>query len=82
MNAENVVESRNLSILQDHGTDWIVDDGLKPGGRIVVAGLQKAAPGATVTPEERQDPQEQAAAVDAAEGQQNAADTAPEAGGE
>ncbi|WP_375262303.1 efflux RND transporter periplasmic adaptor subunit [Palleronia sp.] len=77
--AENIVETRNLSILQDYGADWIVDEGLEPGDRVIVAGLQKAAPGATVTPEERQDPEAQAAEVEETEGQQNTGDTAPEA---
>ncbi|WOI58067.1 efflux RND transporter periplasmic adaptor subunit [Palleronia sp. LCG004] len=53
VNADNVVESRELTILQDRGADWIVEAGLEAGDRVIVAGLQKAAPGATVTPEER-----------------------------
>lgn len=52
--ADNVVEQRQLHILQDRGNDWIVDQGLKDGDRIIVEGLQKTGPGATVTPEERQ----------------------------
>ncbi len=52
-NAENVVEERPLTILQDRGSDWIVSDGLEAGDRVIVAGLQKIAPGATVAPEER-----------------------------
>lgn len=51
--AENVVEQRELSILQDRGNNWIVDGGLAAGDRIVVAGLQKIAVGATVNPSER-----------------------------
>ncbi|MHA7827311.1 MAG: efflux RND transporter periplasmic adaptor subunit [Roseovarius sp.] len=53
VNAEDVIEERPLSILQDRESDWVVDDGLNPGDRIVVAGFQKTAPGATVAPEER-----------------------------
>lgn len=53
VNAENVVEERALSILQDRGADWVVNDGLSTGDRVVVAGFQKTAPGATVTAEER-----------------------------
>lgn len=52
--AGNVVEQRQLHILQDRGNDWIVDQGLEDGDRIIVEGLQKTGPGATVTPEERQ----------------------------
>lgn len=50
---DNVVELRQLTILQDQGNDWIISDGLSKGDRVIVAGLQKAAPGATVAPEER-----------------------------
>jgi membrane fusion protein (multidrug efflux system) len=53
VNAENVVEERVLTVLRDQGSDWIVTGGLADGDRIVVAGLQKIAPGATVAPEER-----------------------------
>ncbi|MDW4498550.1 efflux RND transporter periplasmic adaptor subunit [Sulfitobacter sp. D35] len=48
---ENVIEERALTILQDMGSSWVVSDGLAPGDRVVVAGFQKAAPGAPVTPE-------------------------------
>ncbi len=52
VNAQNVVEERQLDIVQDHGNSWVVRDGLKPGDRVIVEGLQKVAAGATVTPEE------------------------------
>ncbi|MBZ0124588.1 MAG: efflux RND transporter periplasmic adaptor subunit [Roseovarius sp.] len=48
VNGDNVIEERPLSILQDRGTDWVVDRGLSAGDRIVVEGFQKTAPGATV----------------------------------
>ena len=50
--AENVVEMRQLTVLQDMGTDWVVSDGLNAGEKIVTVGLQKASDGAKVTPEE------------------------------
>lgn len=53
VNDENVIEERTLSIVQDQGSNWVVDEGLNPGDRVVVAGFQKTAPGATVTPEDR-----------------------------
>ena len=53
VNADGVIEERSLSILQDRSSDWVVDEGLSAGDRIVVAGFQKAAPGATVRPQER-----------------------------
>jgi len=51
---DNLVEERQLTVLQDHGNAWVVSEGLQPGDRIVVAGFQKTAPGATVNPEELQ----------------------------
>jgi membrane fusion protein (multidrug efflux system) len=35
------------------GSSWVVSEGLNPGDRIVTVGLQKASPGATVTPEDQ-----------------------------
>lgn len=61
VNDENVVEQRKLTVLRDHGTDWVVTEGVEAGDRVIVAGLQKAAPGATVVP------QEQGAAASSAE---------------
>lgn len=52
VNGEGVIEERVLGIIQDRGNAWVVEEGLNPGDRIVVAGFQKTAPGATVTPEE------------------------------
>nr|WP_240989462.1 efflux RND transporter periplasmic adaptor subunit [Salipiger mangrovisoli] len=53
VNAENVVETRQLTIESDYGNQWVVSEGLLAGDRVVVAGLQKIAEGQTVTPEER-----------------------------
>ncbi|MEX5729946.1 membrane fusion protein (multidrug efflux system) [Rhodovulum iodosum] len=53
VNAENTVESRVLTVLKDRGNEWIVSEGLGEGDRVIVAGLQKVAEGATVAPEER-----------------------------
>ncbi|KGJ10762.1 efflux RND transporter periplasmic adaptor subunit (plasmid) [Paracoccus versutus] len=74
VNADNAVEQRQLTILQDMGNSWIVSEGLHDGDRIVVEGLQKIGPGMTVTPEERQAAAAEAAQDGAAEG------AAPEAG--
>lgn len=54
VNAEGVVETRQLDIERDQGAFWIVREGLAPGDRLIVEGLQKVSPGMTVTPEERQ----------------------------
>lgn len=51
--AQGAVEERALSVLQDLGNDWVVNGGIAPGDRVMVAGFQKTAPGATVQPEER-----------------------------
>ena len=56
VNADNVVEQRLLTVLQDRGSDWIVSEGLSAGDRVIMMGLQKAAPGATVTPQEQTAP--------------------------
>ncbi|ABL69877.1 efflux RND transporter periplasmic adaptor subunit [Paracoccus denitrificans] len=87
-NADNAVEQRPLTILQDMGNSWIVGEGLNDGDRIIVEGLQKIGPGMTVAPEERQAAApaaaEGGAAPDAGEPTPEAADTgeqpAPEAG--
>ena len=50
---DGMVEQRVLTVQQDLDLHWVVTDGLEDGDRIIVDGLQKASPGATVTPEER-----------------------------
>ncbi|MGX0903493.1 membrane fusion protein (multidrug efflux system) [Roseovarius sp. MBR-79] len=59
VNGAGVIEERALSVIQDRGNAWVVDEGLNPGDRVMVAGFQKTAPGATVTPEERADAPQQ-----------------------
>jgi membrane fusion protein (multidrug efflux system) len=59
VNGAGVIEERALGVIQDRGNAWVVDEGLNPGDRVVVAGFQKAAPGAAVTPEERADAPQQ-----------------------
>ena len=54
VNKDNVVEERQLTVMQDSGQTWVVREGLNPGDRIIVAGFQKTAPGATVNPEDLQ----------------------------
>lgn len=48
VNAQNRIEQRKVSADNAVGTNWLVTEGLKPGERIVVEGLLKAKPGATV----------------------------------
>ncbi len=39
------------------GDRWIIEQGLKPGDRVIVEGLQKARPGSEVTPKLYQEPE-------------------------
>lgn len=85
VNDQNVVEERMLEIVQDHGNTWVVREGLSDGDRLIVEGLQRIAPGAPVTPEERQAgaPADAAAPADAgaapADGAEPAGEAAPDA---
>jgi membrane fusion protein (multidrug efflux system) len=47
---ENKVERRDLVVGEWIGDDWIVEKGLAAGDRVVVEGVQKVQPGATVRP--------------------------------
>jgi RND family efflux transporter, MFP subunit len=46
--ADDTVAHRPVKITQAVGSDWLIDDGLQPGETVVVEGLQKIKPGATV----------------------------------
>ena len=58
VNAEGKVAPRPVKTDGAYGTNWIVSQGLKQGDVIIVEGLQKAKPGATVkaSPWQRPDP--------------------------
>jgi membrane fusion protein (multidrug efflux system) len=49
VNAEQKVERRQITTERAVGDAWVVTSGLKPGDRVIVEGLQKVQPGATVT---------------------------------
>jgi membrane fusion protein (multidrug efflux system) len=51
--AKDIVEQRVLKTVRTIGSDWLVDEGLKPGDRVIVEGLQRARPGAPVQPVEK-----------------------------
>lgn len=53
VNDQNMVEERQLDIVQDRGNQWIVKEGLNDGDRLIVEGLQRIGPGMQVTPEEQ-----------------------------
>jgi membrane fusion protein (multidrug efflux system) len=48
INADNTVEQRTLTTHQAIGDQWIVEDGLRAGDRVVVEGLQKIRAGSMV----------------------------------
>ena len=50
LTAGDTVVARDVKTGLWSGTLWIVDDGLKPGDRVVVDGIQKTAPGRVVKP--------------------------------
>ena len=52
----NVVELRAITTAERVGENWIVEQGLKPGDRVIVEGQLKVRPGARVTPKPYQDP--------------------------
>jgi membrane fusion protein (multidrug efflux system) len=48
--ADNKVSMRNIKAGARVGNLWVIDEGLKPGERVVVEGLQKVRDGVTVNP--------------------------------
>ncbi len=50
--AENKVETRAVRVSRAIGDQWLVEDGLHPGDRVIVEGLQKVQPGMPVEPTE------------------------------
>ena len=52
VNAEGKVEPRTIRTAESRGSAWVVTEGLAAGDRVIVKGLQKVRPGATVKAEE------------------------------
>ena len=52
VSAGDTVVARDVKTGPWSGTLWIIDDGLKPGDRVVVDGIQKTGPGRVVKPTE------------------------------
>ncbi|HSO73756.1 MAG TPA: efflux RND transporter periplasmic adaptor subunit [Blastocatellia bacterium] len=46
----NTIEIRPVGVADRVGTQWIIENGLKPGERVVAEGIQKVRPGAIVNP--------------------------------
>jgi membrane fusion protein (multidrug efflux system) len=63
LNAEGVVEQRMLETDRALGSDWLVDDGLAAGDRLIIDGLQKVRPGDKAQPVVLDDQPSEAAAA-------------------
>lgn len=49
VDAEGKAALRQVTVSRTVGASWLVEDGLKPGDRVIVEGLQKIRPGAPVS---------------------------------
>jgi RND family efflux transporter MFP subunit len=58
---ENKIEIRSVKVAERTGALWVIDEGLQPGERVVVEGLQKVKAGMTVNPKPYQQTPEQPA---------------------
>jgi membrane fusion protein (multidrug efflux system) len=52
VDAENSVSLRPVTPGRIVGTRWVIQEGLKPGDRVLVEGFQKVRPGAKVQPKD------------------------------
>lgn len=50
LTADNQVQIRYVTTTGNEGTNWIVEKGLNPGDRVIVEGITRVRPGATVKP--------------------------------
>ena len=50
VDADNKVAFRNVKVGPRVESFWVIEEGLKPGERVVVEGLQRIRDGLTVTP--------------------------------
>ena len=61
--ADNKVVAQPVTTGSSQGNVWIIKDGVKPGDRVIVEGLQKIKPGAPVKPVQWNDPSKAAPAA-------------------
>jgi membrane fusion protein (multidrug efflux system) len=47
---DNTVALKPVKAAETIGNSWVIDEGLQPGEKVIVEGIQKARPGATVDP--------------------------------
>ena len=59
VNAESKADIRPIKVGERVGTLWIIEQGLNPGERVVVEGLQKVKAGMAVNPQLLQAPAEE-----------------------
>jgi len=50
VDGENKVSIRRVKVGDTAGSEWVIEEGLKPGERVVAEGVQKLRPGMTVNP--------------------------------
>lgn len=50
VNAENIIETRDIKVGSKVGSLWLITEGLKPGEKVIFEGLQKVKDGAAVNP--------------------------------
>ncbi len=79
INQENKAEIRKVKTSSAIGNRWLVTEGLQPGDRVIVEGLQKVRPGSPVNPVEWSDPQAAAKTPAAAPAEAGAKPAAGEA---
>lgn len=58
---DNTVEIRSVKVAERMGKLWVIEEGVQPGERVVVEGLQKVKAGMTVNPKPFQETPEQTA---------------------
>ncbi|MNJ98833.1 Multidrug efflux pump subunit AcrA precursor [compost metagenome] len=75
--ADGKVASRPVQTGNSSGTAWVITDGLKEGDQVIVEGLQKVQPGATVKPVQWKKPAAAGATPAAAAPAAPAADAKP-----
>ncbi|MFP5504856.1 MAG: efflux RND transporter periplasmic adaptor subunit [Gammaproteobacteria bacterium] len=61
VDAEDTVEARTVQTAQSIGDRWVVTEGLAPGERVIVEGLQRVRPGVQVQADEAGTPAESSA---------------------
>jgi membrane fusion protein (multidrug efflux system) len=63
VDADNKVVTHSVVTGNRVGDRWLIEQGLKPGDRVIVEGLQKARPGTVVDPKPYQQPASEAGAT-------------------